>query len=125
MENNMPLVNISILKGKSKGYIESVTNGVNAAIIECFNFPPDDRYQIVHEHEHHCLEMQGRVQDRVMMHIIIRKGHSDTAKQLFYRKVTAKLSDDPGIDPANILITMTENHDGDWSFRDGIAQFLN
>jgi len=26
--------------------------------------------------------------------------------------------------PENILITIVENHDIDWSFRDGIAQFL-
>ena len=31
---------------------------------------------------------------------------------------------DPGIKPANILITIVENHDVDWSFQDGIAQFV-
>ena len=103
----MPLVNISILKGKSPEYIKSVTDGVNSAVIESFNFPSDDRYQIVHEHEIHCLEMQERVQDRVMMHVIIRKGHPDKAKELFYKKVTENLSNDPGIDPAHVLIAMT------------------
>ncbi len=29
-----------------------------------------------------------------------------------------------GIDPANVLITIAENHDIDWSFRDGVAQFV-
>ena len=58
------------------------------------------------------------------MHIIKRKGHSDKAKQSFYKKVTENLSCYPGIDPANILITMTESHDSDWYFRDGLAQFM-
>ncbi|MBT8352681.1 MAG: tautomerase family protein [Deltaproteobacteria bacterium] len=120
----MPLVNISILRGKSPEYIKSIADGVNLAVLKCFNFPSDDRYQIIHEHEIHCLEMQERVHDRVMMHVIIRKGHSDKAKQSFYKEVTRNLSSDPGIDPANILIAMTENHDSDWSFRDGLAQFI-
>ena len=120
----MPLVNISILKGKSPEYIKSIADGVNTAVIECFNFPFDDRYQIIHKHESHCLEMQDRVHDRVMMHVIIRKGHSDKAKQSFYKRVSDNLLRAPGIDPSNILITMTENHDVDWSFRDGLAQFM-
>jgi len=40
-------------------------------------------------------------------------------KTAFYKKVVENLAESPGIDPANILITITENHDIDWSFRDG------
>lgn len=49
----MPLVNISILKGKSPEYIKAVTDGINSAVIETMGFPDDDRYQIVHEVEPH------------------------------------------------------------------------
>ncbi|MDZ7737376.1 MAG: tautomerase family protein [Gammaproteobacteria bacterium] len=119
----MPLVNISILKGKSPAYIKAVADGVNAAVIETMGFPADDRYQIIHEHEPHCLEYQGREGDRVMMHLIMRSGRSDEAKKAFYAKVVENLARDPGIDPANVLITIAENTDIDWSFRDGVAQF--
>lgn len=120
----MPLVNISILKGKSPEYIKAVTDGINSAVIETMAFPDDDRYQIVNEIEPHCLQFQGRTADRVMMHLVMRAGRGNKAKQAFYAKVVENLAKDPGIDPANVLITITENHDIDWSFRDGVAQFV-
>ena len=45
----MPLVNISILKGKSPEYIKAVADGINAAVIETMGFPDDDRYQVIHQ----------------------------------------------------------------------------
>ena len=120
----MPLINISILKGKSPDYIKSVSDGINSAVIETMDFPDDDRYQIVHEVEPHCLQYQDRDGDRVMMHLTMRAGRSNKAKQAFYAKVTENLAKDPGIDPANVLITIVENHDIDWSFRDGVASFV-
>ena len=121
----MPLVNISILKGKPPEYIKAIADGVNSAVIETMGFPADDRYQIISEHEPACLELQTRSGDRVMMFLIMRSGRSDESKKAFYKKVVENLSRDPGIDPANILITIVENHDIDWSFRDGIAQFVS
>jgi phenylpyruvate tautomerase PptA (4-oxalocrotonate tautomerase family) len=120
----MPLVTISILKGKSPEYIKAVADGINAAVIETMGFPEDDRYQIIHQLEPTCLEFQSRDEDRVMMHLIMRAGRSNKAKQAFYKKCVENLAKNPGIKPANVLITITENHDIDWSFRDGVAQFV-
>lgn len=120
----MPLVNIAILKGKSPQYIKAVADGVNSAVIETMGFPDDDRYQIISEHEPDCLEHQTRTDDRVMMYLIMRAGRSPESKKAFYKKVTENLARDPGIEPANVLITIVENHDIDWSFRDGQAQFV-
>lgn len=120
----MPLVTISLLKGKSPAYIKAVADGINAAVIETMGFPLDDRYQIIHELEPHCLQLQERSGDRIMMHLVMRAGRPNKAKQAFYRKVVDNLAADPGIAPANVLITITENHDIDWSFADGVAQFV-
>lgn len=120
----MPLVNISILKGKSTQYIKAVADGVNSAVVETMGFPDDDRYQIIHEVEPHCLQFQDRTENRVMMHLIMRAGRSNKSKQALYAKVVENLAADPGIDPANVLITIVENHDIDWSFRNGVAQFV-
>jgi hypothetical protein len=87
-------------------------------------FPPDDRYQIIHEVETHCLQFQERTGDRVMMSLIMRAGRSNKSKQAFYAKAVENLARDPGIDPENVLITIAENHDIDWSFHGGVAQFV-
>ena len=120
----MPLVNISILKGKSPEYIKAIADGVNSAVIETMGFPHDDRYQIITEHEPHCFEYQGRTADRVMMFLIMRSGRSPASKKAFYKKVVENLVRNPGIEPANVLISIVENDNIDWSFRDGVAQFV-
>ncbi|NOQ93477.1 MAG: tautomerase family protein [Methylophaga sp.] len=120
----MPLVTISILKGKSPDYIEAVADGINSAVIKTMGFPDDDRYQVIHEVEPSRLQFQQRTGDRVMMHLVMRAGRSNKSKQAFYAKVVENLKADPGIEPKNVLITITENHDIDWSFGDGVAQFV-
>jgi phenylpyruvate tautomerase PptA (4-oxalocrotonate tautomerase family) len=120
----MPFVTISILKGKSPQYIKAVADGINAAVIETMGFPEDDRYQVIHQLDKECLQLQTREGDCVMMHLVMRAGRSNKSKQAFYRRAVENLAKNPGIAPANVLITITENHDIDWSFRDGIAQFV-
>lgn len=120
----MPLVNISIPKGKSQAWVRAVADGVNAAVIETMGFPKDDRFQIISEHELFELEDQTRTGDRVMMFLIMRSGRAPEAKKAFYQRCVENLSRDPGIDPANVLISIVENHDIDWSFRDGVAAFV-
>jgi phenylpyruvate tautomerase PptA (4-oxalocrotonate tautomerase family) len=121
----MPLVNISIPKGKSPEYIKAIADGVNAAVLSKLKgFPPDDRYQIIHELAGNDLEFQDRTEDRVMMYLVMRSGQTAAAKKAFYKQVVENLSRNPGIDPANVLIAIVENHDIDWSFRDGVAQFV-
>ena len=120
----MPLVNISILSGKSPEYIKAVGDSINSAVIETMGFPLDDRYQIIHQLDSEQLQLQDREGDRVMMHLVMRAGRSDEAKQAFYQKVVENLAANPGIPPANVMITISENHDIDWSFRNGLAQFI-
>ena len=67
----MPLVNISILSGKSPEYIKAVGDSINSAVIETMGFPMDDRYQIIHEVDSERLQLQGRDGDRVMMHLVM------------------------------------------------------
>ena len=62
----MPFVTINILNGKSKDYIQKVTDTINDAVIETMNFPEDDRYQVVHELPSHCLQYQGLEEDIIM-----------------------------------------------------------
>jgi phenylpyruvate tautomerase PptA (4-oxalocrotonate tautomerase family) len=120
----MPLVNISVLKGKSPEYIKAVADGVNSAVIETMGFPMDDRYQIIHQHEEYCLEYQTRTRDRVIMYLIMRSDRPPEAKKAFYKKVTDNLRRNPGIDPGNVMIVIIENNDIDWSFKDGDTQFV-
>ena len=76
----MPFVTITLLKGKGKEYIKSVTDGINSSVIETIGFPDDDRYQVVHQVSEDCLQYQDRTDDRVMMHLVMRSGRSNKSK---------------------------------------------
>ncbi|NIN33900.1 MAG: tautomerase family protein, partial [Gammaproteobacteria bacterium] len=55
----------------------------------------------------------------------MRKGRRNDEKKAFYKRVVENLAKDPGIKPENVLITIAENTDIDWSFQDGVAQFMH
>ena len=120
----MPFVTITLLEGKGKEYIKAVSEGINSAVKEAMDFPEDDLFQVVHQVSEDCLQYQNRTEDRVMMHLVMRSGRTNKLKQAFYKKVVENLSKSPGIKPENVFITITENHDIDFSFKDGIAQFV-
>ena len=120
----MPFVTVNILEGKSKEYIKKISDSINEAVIETMDFPDDDRYQVINQLSDDSLQYQGREEDRVMMHLVMRSGKSNKKKQSFYKKVVEYLNHRLQIKPENVFITITENHDIDFSFKDGVAQFV-
>ncbi len=119
----MPFVTINVLENKGKEYIEKVSSTINQTVISTMAFPEDDLYQVINEVPCDSLQYQGRKENRIMMHLVMRTGRSNKAKQEFYKEVVKNLSSTVDIKPANIFITITENHDVDFSFSDGIAKF--
>ena len=78
---------------------------------------------MIREFTPHALQPRTRTADRVMLHLVPQPGKIDEQKKAFYRRVTENLAR-PGIDSRNVMITMTENNDIDWSFAEGKASFL-
>lgn len=120
----MPLVRISVLDRKDEGYRKTVADRVNEAVLETLDFPPDDRYQLIQGFSSQDFELQNREDDRVVLELTMRAGQAREDKQAFYARVAELLEQDPGIPPENVMIVITENGEEDWSFRDGVAQFI-
>ena len=120
----MPLVRISVLQDKSDAYREAVADSVNEAVLDTLDFPPDDRYQLVQGFASQDFELQDREGDRVVLELTMRAGQTQEDKQAFYAHAAELLEEDPGIPPENLMIVITENSEEDWSFRDGVAQFI-
>jgi hypothetical protein len=45
-------------------------------------------------------------------------------KEKFYELLASNLAERCGLDPADLIVSITENDDDDWSFGYGRAQFL-
>src|SRR5215472_17950399 len=50
-EANMPLVRVSLRKGKPAAYRKAILDGIYQAMISTFNVPNDDRFMVINEHD--------------------------------------------------------------------------
>lgn len=61
--------------------------------------------------------------DRVLLTVISRP-RSEVQKTVFYRLLAEKLRRVCGLSPDDLIVSLVENADADWSFGRGRAQFL-
>lgn len=125
----MPLVRISLRRGKSAAHHAALRNGIYAAMRETFDVPEDDRFILIHQHdvgEFDCdLHYLGiaRSDDLVIVQIACNNTRTVAQKQAFYRRVAENLAADPGLRPEDVFINLLETARENWSFGNGIAQY--
>ncbi|HBQ35131.1 MAG TPA: tautomerase family protein [Ochrobactrum anthropi] len=125
----MPLLRIDVIKGRSKSEVDTLLQAIHGAMVESFQVPVRDRYQVLTEHEpsHLILEDTGlgfeRSDKRVLIQMTTRP-RSREMKERFYARVVDYLGKRSGIPSEDIAIACVDNEDVDWSFGYGRAQFL-
>lgn len=123
----MPMARISLLKGKPQSYVKALSDGVHRAMVEAFDVPPDDRFQVIHQHEREELVfdrsyMGGPRSDNfVMICITAGKPRSTAMKEAFYRRVTEVLAEWPGIRPEDVMVIINMTSFDGWSFSGGVV----
>src|SRR4026209_187595 len=125
----MPLLRFALIAGRSDGELRVLLDAAHRAIVEAFGVPERDRYQIVHEHHasHMIIEDTGlgipRTDKVVFLQVTSRK-RKKKQKEDFYRLLCKELEKECGISPSDVVVSLVENGDEDWSFGLGRAQFL-
>jgi phenylpyruvate tautomerase PptA (4-oxalocrotonate tautomerase family) len=125
----MPLIVIDLIAGRSAEQIGALLDGVHDAVVEALGVPERDRYQIVHEHDASRMVVQDtglhieRSRDVVVIQVTSRPRPPEQ-KVALYRLVCEQLESRCGISPRDVMISVVENSDQDWSFGLGRAQFL-
>ena len=126
----MPLLYISMIKGKSPEYVHAVADGVHLALNEPYKVPSDDRFQIIHQCERqdfiYDAEYLGihRSDDIVIIHIVAGNWRNADVKRAFYKRTTELLAANPGLRPEDVQIVLSSNEREDWSFGKGVASYL-
>ena len=93
------------------------------------NVPPNDRFHILTEHasglifDTHYLGIE-RTPNWVAIQITLRRGRTVEMKQALYRRIVENLARQPGVHPEDVLICLLENDLADWSFGNGVAQYV-
>ena len=126
----MPLVRIAVLKGRSADQTRSIADGVHQALVDAFDTPQDDRFELIQQYEPGDLVYNPsylgiqRTDDIVLIHIAASKTRSLETKRSFYKVVTDNLARDPGVRPEDVQIILSPNEREDWSFGNGVALYV-
>ena len=126
----MPLVHLSLLRGKPPAHIRAILDGVHSALVETYNVPAADRFQFVHQHEPdefvYDADYLGihRTDDVVFIHITAGKWRDAETKKALYKAIARNLIADPGLRPEDVQIVLSPNERDDWSFGNGLASYV-
>jgi len=126
----MPLVRISLRKGKSADYIQAIRDAVYLSLVETFNVPENDRFLLVHEHDGTGFDYDptypgiARTDDVVFIQATVSNTRTVEQKEALYRRLADRLAESPGLRREDVFINLIEVAKENWSFGNGIAQYV-
>lgn len=126
----MPYARISLRRGQSAAYLRALSDSLHRALVEAFDVPPADRFQVIHQ-----LEADELVFDRdylggprsdgfVLIAITAGRRRDRATKQAFYRRLAERLAEAPGLRPEDVMVVVTTSEAEDWSFGRGLASLV-
>ena len=124
----MPLVRISVLKGRDPRLLTDIGDAVYRAMTATLNVPAHDNFRVITEHEPGHLSYDPsylqieRSDGIVIIQITLNEGRTVAMKQAFYAEV-ARLLEPLGVRPADVFINLVKVRKENWSFGHGLAQY--
>jgi phenylpyruvate tautomerase PptA (4-oxalocrotonate tautomerase family) len=125
----MPLVRISLRKGKSPEFLRDLSDAVHAALVSTANVPADDQFQIIEELEPHQLVAHptyggvARSEGLVIIQITLNAGRTVEIKRALYAEIAKRLGEVVDLRPDDVLVSLVEVTKENWSFGKGIATY--
>ena len=125
----MPLVRISLRRGKPPAYLAAVRTGIYRAMRDTFDVPENDRFIVVSQHDGDEFDCDpgylgiDRSDDLIVVQITCNSGRTVAMKQALYRAIAANLARDPGVRPEDVFVNLVEVAKENWSFGNGLAQY--
>ena len=126
----MPLVRIDLRRGKSAAYKKAISDGVYQALREIFTVPENDRFMVVTDRADEDFFYAPNYLDIehgphfVMLQITVTNTRTVEQKQALYARIVELLEKNPGIRRQDVMINLIDVGKENWSFGDGIAQYV-
>ena len=125
----MPLVRISLIKGKSAEYKKKIGDVVHKAMVETINCPSQDKFQLITEYTKenfpYAPEYLGiaHTDDLIIIQITLNEGRTVELKKALYQAIANGLSAAISINVQDVFINLIEVKKENWSFGNGEAQY--
>lgn len=125
----MPLLRFDLIEGRTEDEIRTLLDAAHRAMLKAFDVPERDRYQIVQEHKPGLMIVEDtglgiKRTDKVVVVQVVSRPRTRDKKEAFYRFLCEELEQSCGIAPSDVMVSIVENTDEDWSFGLGRGQFL-
>jgi phenylpyruvate tautomerase PptA (4-oxalocrotonate tautomerase family) len=123
----MPLVRISLLRGKSPDYLRAVADAVHRSLVECYDMDDRDRFQIIEEFEPGRLVFDrdyagGPRSDDFIIVGVTSRARTTAMKEAFYKRLVERLAESPGMRPHDLFVHLACGLDlEDISFAHGLS----
>jgi len=122
----MPLVTLTVRKGKSAAFKTEVLSAVHAALVAS-GVPEKDRFHRVLELSDEDFRYDGeypdlarsRTGDFVLIEVLLSVGRSVKVKRKILSDLVASLAKAPGLDPENVFVVFKETQWENWAFGGG------
>jgi 4-oxalocrotonate tautomerase len=126
----MPLVRIAVPRSRPAEDRKAISRGIQRALVETFEVPEDDLFQVITEHEPG-VEIVRPVSylgisyspDFTLIQLTVSDTRTVEQKQRLFARIAQLLSQSPGLRPQDIFINLVEVRKENWSFGNGIAQY--
>jgi phenylpyruvate tautomerase PptA (4-oxalocrotonate tautomerase family) len=125
----MPLIHVSLRRGKSVAYRTAILDGLYQAMRESFNVPEDNGFMTITEHDADNFRYGksyldiARSDDLVFMQLTVNNTRTLDQKKALYRRIVDHLCTNPGLRPEDIFISLVEVLPENWSLGNGLAQY--
>lgn len=125
----MPLLQFDVIQGRSESEMRTLLDAAHRAVLTAFKVPQRDRYQIVHENKAYQMVFEDTGlgltrSDNLVMVRVFTSPRSDEQKQFFMAELCRELKESCGISDSDVMISFITNSKGDWSFGNGVAQYM-
>jgi phenylpyruvate tautomerase PptA (4-oxalocrotonate tautomerase family) len=121
----IPVVDITLLRGRSRESLRTIADAVHDALVAEFGIPVDDRFQVIHQREPDELIFDTgflggpRTADFVLVRIVVGRERPVETKQALYRKLVAEIAARARIDPENVFVVLETVKLSDFSVAGG------
>jgi phenylpyruvate tautomerase PptA (4-oxalocrotonate tautomerase family) len=125
----MPLVRISLRKGRPADFGKRAGEVVYRAMVKTIAVPANDHFQVITEHDADGLVYDpgyfgiARTDGVIFIQITLSEGRSLEQKKALYRAIAGNLHTELGVRPEDVFVNLVEVKRENWSFGNGIASY--
>ena len=122
----MPFQRIDVSTARPPEVRKRLADAVHRALVETISVPAEDRFQVVTAHPPGGTDDDGAHggADPVLVQVTLSRGRTTTQKQALFRRM-AELVQEAGVPANELVVNLVEVGREDWSFGNGIAQYVS